>query len=245
MSHLITFIVTKSMNMRRLLLLLLLAITPSLFAQLPRNLLTSAERVSTFDEYDGSMYMKSRYKESSVIDEKAGTFDAKLKYNVFTDGLEYSQGSKLFEVIKSPTVHARIDGDYFYYCDFKSQRGLRRSGYYVLVELNDKYRIYKRFTLKIKEPAANALTQANEPGELRMMTTYYLEEGGVIMELPMNKKDMLATFSDKAGELKEYIKKEKIRIKKEEDLIRFVARYNALKSSDNNPSQSLLSSRRN
>ncbi|MEB3344102.1 hypothetical protein U6A24_01450 [Aquimarina gracilis] len=231
--------------MRRILLLLFLTTTSALFAQLPRDLLSSSERVTTFDEYDGSMYMKSRYKESSVIDEKAGTFDAKLKYNVFTDALEYSQGSKLFEVVKSPTVHARIDGDYFYYCEFKTPRGLKRTGYYVLVELNDKYRIYKRFTLKIKEPTRNTLTQANEAGELRMITTYYLEESGLIMELPMNKKDMLATFSDKEGELKEYLKKEKIRLKKEEDLIRLVARYNALKSSDNNPSQSLLSTRRN
>ncbi len=233
------------MNMRKILLLLFLTITPALFAQLPRDLLTSTERVSTFDEYDGSIYMKSRYKESSVIDERAGTFDAKLKYNVFSDGLEYTQGDKLFQVIKSPTVHARIDGDYFYYCDFKTQRGLSRSGYYILVELNDKYRIYKRFTLKIKEPSANTLTQINEPGTLRMLTTYFLEEAGVIMELPMNKKDMLAAFKDKEGELKEYLKKEKIRLKKEEDLIRLVARYNALKSSENSPSRSLLSTRRN
>ncbi len=233
------------MIMRRILLLLFLTITPALFAQLPRDLLTSTERISAFDEYDGSIYMKSRYKESSVIDEKAGTFDAKLKYNVFTDALEYNQGSKIYNVLKSPTVHARIDGDYFYYCDFKSQRGLQRDGYYVLVELNDKYRIYKRFTLQVKEPTRNSLTQTNEPGQLRMITTYFLEEAGVIMELPMNKKDMLATFNDKEGELKEYLKKEKIRLKKEEDLIRLVARYNALKSSENSPSQSLLSTRRN
>ncbi|GAA4276960.1 hypothetical protein GCM10022259_16840 [Aquimarina mytili] len=182
-----------------------------------------------------------RYKESSVIDEKSGTFDAKLKYNIFTDALEYNQGSKFFEVVKSPTIHARIDGDYFYYCNFKSTRGLKRDGYYVLVELNDKYRIYKRFTLKIKEPSQNTLTQIEEAGQLKMITTYFVEEDGMIMELPMNKKDMLATFSDKENELKEYLKKEKIRLKKEEDLIRLVARYNALKSADSSPSQSLLS----
>ncbi len=231
--------------MKRILLLLFLAIAPTLFAQLPRDLLTSTERISTFDDYDGSVYMKSRYKESSVIDEKSGTYDAKLKYNIFTDALEYSQGSSLYAIAKRPTVHARIDGDYFYYCNFKGQRGQNREGYYILVELNDKYRIYKKLTLKIKEPSKNSLTQADDPGELRMLTTYYLEEEDMIMELPMNKRDLLATFNDKEGELKEYLKKEKIRLKKEEDLIRFVARYSALKRADSNPSQSLLSTRRN
>ncbi len=233
--------------MKKILLLLFLIISSTLLAQLPRNLLKSTERVSTFDEYDGSLYMKARYKESSVIDEKAGAFDAKLKYNIFTDALEYNQGSKLFEVLKSTTIHARIDGDYFYFCEFKTPRGLKREGYYVLVELNDRYRIYKRFTLDIKEPTKNTLTQIGEAGVLKMITTYYLEEDGMIVELPMNKKQMLATFSDKEDELKAYLKKESIRLRKEEDLIRLVARYNALKSTDSSPSQSLLSnlSRRN
>ncbi|WP_108866478.1 hypothetical protein [Aquimarina aquimarini] len=231
--------------MRKILLLLCLVISSSLFAQLPRNLLTPTSRIHMYDEYNGSVYMKSRYKESSVIDEKSGTFDAKLKYNVFSDALEYNSKSDLFEVIKSPTVHARIDGDYFYYCDFKNQRNSDRKGYYVLVELSDRYRIYKRFTLKIKDPPVKTgiIDGITEPGSIRMITTYYLEESGIIMELPMNKKEMLATFSDKHDELKAYLKKESIRLKKEEDLIRLVARYNALKSTDATPSQSLLSNR--
>ncbi len=227
--------------MRKLLLLLFLIASSTLLAQLPRNLLTSTERVSSFDEYDGTIYMRSGYKESSVVDERAGTYDAKLRYNVYTDALEYTQGGKFYNLVKISTVHARIDDDYFYYCDFKTQRRLKRNGYYVLVDLNDKYRIYKKFTLKFREPEQNSMTKIAAPGEIRMITTYYIEEAGVIMELPTNKKDMLATFSDKENDLKQYLKKEKIRLKKEEDLIRLVARYNALKSSDSNPSQSLLS----
>ncbi|WP_103069954.1 hypothetical protein [Aquimarina sediminis] len=230
--------------MRKILLFTCLALSSAIFAQLPRDLLKTTTKDYTFEDYDGSIYMKGSYKESSVIHEKSGTFDAKLKYNIHSDALEYSSGSKLYEVVKSPTIHARIDGDYFYYCEFQSQRGVDRRGYYVLVELTDKYRIYKRFTLKIKEPRESiAVGAPSEPGAVRMKTTYYLEESGVIMELPMSKKDMLAAFNDKESELKEYLKKEKIRLRKEEDLIRFVARYNALKSDGVNTSRSLLSNR--
>ncbi|SHI81485.1 hypothetical protein [Aquimarina spongiae] len=229
--------------MRILLLLLFVLISPALFAQLPRSLMTSSEKITLFDEYDGTMYMKSRYKESSVIDEKSGTYDTKLKYNIYTDALELVQGSKYYEVVKSKTIHARIDGDYFYYCEFKNQRGLIRDGYYILVEMNDKYRIYKKLNLDIKDPEKRERVNSGiaEPGELRTRVTYFIEEEGTIVELPTNKKDMLATFSDKEQELGQYLKKEKIRLKKEEDLIRFVARYNALKSSEANPSQKLLS----
>jgi hypothetical protein len=229
--------------MKKTLLILCMIASSTLFAQLPQSLLTPTTKISTYQEYDGSIYMTSRYKESSIIDEKSGTFDARLKYNIYSDALEYSPKSELYEVVKSPTIHARIDGDYFYYCEFVNQRGNSRDGYYVLVELTDGYRIYKKFTLKIKDPEDKGSISIGiaEPGTLRMITSYYLEESGVIMELPMNKKDMLAAFNDKENELKGYLKKEKIRLKKEEDLIRLVARYNALKSSDSNPSRSLLS----
>ncbi|WP_271767377.1 hypothetical protein [Aquimarina algiphila] len=230
--------------MKRILLVLCLAAFSASFAQIPTSLLVPTSRVNTFDEYDGSIYLKSRYKESSVIDEKSSAYDAKLKYNIYNDGLEHtSKSGELYELVKRPTVHARIDGDYFYYCNFKSPRGLDREGYYVLVELTDRYRIYKRFTLEIKDPEKKAVVSSGiaEPGSIRTITSYYIEEAEVIMELPLNKKEMLATFSDKENELKEYIKKEKIRLKKEEDLIRFVARYNALKSDETSQNRSLLS----
>jgi len=227
--------------MKKIFTLLLLSVSTSIFAQLPSHLYTETEKISKFEEYDGTMYSKSRYKESSVIDERVGTFDAKLKYNVYTDALEYTKETELFQIIKNEKVHARIDGDYFYYCNFTSQRGLPRNGYYVLVELNDQYRIYKKYTLEIKSAENAVVNSGVQKGQLRMITDYYLEEDGVIMELPMDKKEILAAFND-TGELQGYLKKAKIRLRKEEDLIRFVARYNALKNSetDNFP-KSLLS----
>ncbi|GGX13869.1 hypothetical protein [Aquimarina muelleri] len=230
--------------MRKILLFLCLALSSTIFAQLPRDLLNTIKKDYTFEDYSGNIYMTSGYKDANVIHEKSTTFDAKLRYNIHTDALEYDSGSQLYELVKKPTIHARIDGDYFYYCTFESQRGVDRSGYYILVELSNGYSIYKRLTLKIREPRNGVGVGAPiESGAVRSSTTYYLEEAGVIMELPMSKKDMLAVFNDKENELKEYLKKEKIRLRKEEDLVRLVARYNALKSSGSASSQSLLSNR--
>ncbi|MHA7056016.1 hypothetical protein ACWGOQ_0002265 [Aquimarina sp. M1] len=227
--------------MRKKLHLLFLLFSPFLFAQLPQSLVEPAEKVTMFYEYDGSVYKNFRYKDASIIDEKSGTFDTKLRYNTYTDALELEKGDNLFQLVKNPTSHARIDGDYYYYCDFKSQRGIEKSGYYVLVELNDRYRIYKKYNLKIREPNKNGAANGNATrGKLSIQTKYFLEERGVIMELPMNKKEILAALSDKEDELKKYMKKEGIKVKKEEDLIRLVSRYNALKTTDGSRSRSLF-----
>ncbi len=222
--------------------LLFLTVSSISFAQLPKNLLNDIQKDYTYSEYTGSIYMNLSYKESSVIHEKSTTYHAKLRYNIHEDAMEYKEKSNLYELIKNQTTHVRIDDNYFYYCDFKNQRGHNKSGYYILVELTNLYSIYKKITLSMENSVNQRVigNASNEPGKIVQNITYYIEEEGVIMELPLNKKEMLATFSDKENELKEYLKKEKIRLKKEEDLIRFVARYNALKSSNPNSSNSLL-----
>ncbi|GAA4276959.1 hypothetical protein [Aquimarina mytili] len=229
--------------MRKLLQILFIFATPLSYAQFSQPIEVT-EEISTLEKYAGSIYINKEYQRASVIDEKSGTYETKLKYNVYTDALEHTVGGKLHEVIKTPTTYARINNEYYYYCDFQNNHGRKKRGYYILVEMNDLYRVYKKYDLKITEPKEmDPLTGSAVTGKIKVTTTFYLEDDGVILELPMNKKDILLTFSDKEEELKQYIKKEKIRLKKEEDLLRLVAKYNALKNTGTSPSQSLLSNR--
>ena len=232
--------------MRKILLFCLLISVQFAIAQLPQSLIEATSKVTTFDEYDGSIYDNLRFLNASVIDEKSGTFDAKLRYNIYLDVIEYKKGDELFKLVSSPTTHARINDNYHYYCEFKNQRGLKQPGYYILVELNERYRVYKKITLSIVEPGQKTSSlDVIEAGKIRKVVTYYLEERGIIMELPVDKKEMLAVFSDKADELKSYMKAEKIKLRKEEDLVRLISRYNALKSDGNIPARTLLSNSRN
>ncbi|MBQ4818664.1 hypothetical protein [Aquimarina sp. MMG016] len=226
--------------MRKILQLLTFLTTSVLFAQFPPTMMKSSKKISKFDKYAGSIYVFEDYKQADVINESSGTFEAELNYNIYTDALEFTEDSKLFQLVKTPTTHARIDGDYYYFCNFKTQRGVRKDGYFVLVELNDLYRIYKRYELKITDPEDMNSMGTSTIGKIKVLKTLYLEENGIILELPMSKKGILSAFSDKQDELKKYIKKEKIKLKKEEDLIRLVAKYNALKSIDASPTRSLL-----
>ncbi|WP_299219639.1 hypothetical protein [uncultured Aquimarina sp.] len=230
--------------MRNILQIIFFLTTSTLLAQLPQELLKTVQETKVFESYTGSVYINKKYQNANIIAEKIGTYEASIRYNIFNDVLEYSEGSKLYEIIKTPTTHVRIGNDYFYYCTFKNERGFNKHGYYILVELNEQYRIYKKYNLTITEPKPmDADTGSAQIGKIKTTETYYLEENGTVIDLPTKKSDLLAVFSDKKDELKEYIKKEKIKVKKKEDLIKLVAKYNALKNIDANPSRSLLSNR--
>ncbi|UZO81189.1 hypothetical protein NBT05_01640 [Aquimarina sp. ERC-38] len=231
--------------MRKILLLPFVCIVQIVVAQLPQSLIEPTKKVVMFEEYEGSIYNSLKFSNASVIDEKSGTFEAKLRYNIYLDIIEHKNENGLYKLVTSPTTHARIDNNYHYYCEFRNQRGLKQSGYYILVELNERYRIYKKYDLDIRNPVKkSASINVLEPGKIRKEVTYYLEERGTIMELPVDKKEMLAVFSDKADDLKSYMKSEKIKLRKEEDLVRLVSRYNSLKSDGNLPARTLLSNSR-
>jgi len=226
---------------RNTLRIFVLMISPVLFAQLPPSLITPVEETPDFRDYSGSVYKTLAYKKASLINEELGTFKTKLRYNIYTDAIQCKKDSKTYQLIKNKTTHARINEDYFYYCEFRNQRDVNRPGYYVLIELTDNYRIYKKYTIDIQPPQKRIIIgAADSQGQLSLETTYYLEQDDVIMELPMNKKKMLEALSDKKDELSRYIKEKRINIRKEEDLKHLVSRYNALKATDSNPSTNLL-----
>ncbi|MDH7448152.1 hypothetical protein [Aquimarina sp. 2201CG14-23] len=225
--------------MKNILCYLLIVFSPALFAQLPETLLESIDRTEIYRDYEGSIYTHMRYKDANVIDENTGAYRAKLRYNALSGQIEYKKGSKLYTIVKTPKVHVRINKDYYYYSKFRDQRGLEREGYYILVDLNDKYKIYKKYTTKIKEPLMSNVI-VKEKGSMSIVSTYYLEKDGNILELPQKNEELLSTLGDSSSELKDFIVAEKIRLKKEDDLVRLISKYSALKNMNNDTSKGLI-----
>lgn len=210
-------------------------------AQAPASLIEPTTETKQFNDYQGSIYNSLRFKKASINEEKSGSFDAEVRYNIYTDEMEYTSDNEFFMVKQDPSIHIRIDDEYFYYCDFTSKRFVSKRGYYVLVELSDAYAIYKKYDLEITDPKKFGGTDGTPtPGVIKVVSKYYLEENGIIMELPLNRKEMLALFNDKEKELESYIKKNKLKLRKEEDIIQLVSKYNMLKSDNIGPARSLL-----
>lgn len=215
----------------------------TVYSQIPRSISEPTQYVNKFESngYQGSVYNSVGFTESSITDENAGVYTGQVRYNIDADIIESKIGDELYKLKRDPKLYVRIKDENFYYCEFKTERMLLRKGYYVLVDLNDRYSIYKKYFLEIKDPEkSGGTTGSPTPGHIKVETAYFLEEGGIIKELPKDKKSALIAFKDKEDELKAYIKAEKIKLRKEEDLVRLVSRYNKLKSNNRGRSRSLL-----
>lgn len=229
--------------MKMKLLLTLLCVTATTYAQLPTSMIQRAKRIVKYNDYTGSIYRSINYVDASVIQENAGAFDGKVRYNIHSDRMEYESDNDLYEIKKQENIHVKLGSEYYYYCRFTDLEGYNQHGYYVMIELTDNYRIYKKYYTKIINPSVKSAVnnQLPEAGKIRVKVAYFLEEDNLVVELPMNKKALIEQFSDKKDQLLSYAKQQKIRFKKEEDLIRLISKYNALKNEDEGQSRSLLS----
>jgi len=181
--------------MRNLIQVLTLLTCSVIFAQLPQDMLNSSKKITKFEKYAGSIYSNKEFQKSNIVYKNEKSFDLPLNYNIYTDAIEYEKNLDLFEIAKDPATFAQINGDYYYYCDFKTNRGQSRKGYYVLVEANESYRIYKKYEVEITDPAEKESMPGNfTMGKIKLVTTFYQEKNDVISDLPMNKKDILAAF---------------------------------------------------
>ncbi|WP_281989989.1 hypothetical protein [Aquimarina aggregata] len=231
--------------MKTVVKILFFIVSPVVFSQFSREMAEPTGKVAELLRYNGSIYSNEKYSEARIIDEKSGTYYVNLRHNVYSDVLEYKEGPKSYEVIKNSSIYAYIDSEEYRYCNFKTHKGQLRHGYYTPIDKTDTYSVYKKHDLKITEPKEkDPMTGSSmTSGKIKLETIFFLEQDGIIVSLPTNKKEILITFQDKSDELKEFIKKEKLRLKKEEDLIKLVKHYSILKNNTANQPQNLLNNR--
>ncbi len=228
---------------------MLLLVTSSLFAQLPEMLIEPLVKTKLFEKYDGSIWKQRKFIESKISNENIGDFIVNLRYNIYTDAMEFSNNSKeLYTLKENIDTTIKLEDDEYHYCEFKTERGQNRSGYYILVELNDSYRVYKKYRVEITKVSKASysgivVASSNSLGSIHLKTTYYIEENGAVMGLPTEKKEILAILDNESEVLKKLMKKEKLRMKKEEDVLRVVSQYNTMRKS-NDSSKSLLVNRK-
>ncbi|WP_459211359.1 hypothetical protein [Aquimarina rhabdastrellae] len=223
--------------MKKILPLIFIVLPFFVFGQLPQEYLRSINNASSMEHYQGSMYLTKKASPSSVTKTYSESLEADLHYNLHTDTFEYKNAKRTYGILKNPSIQIEMDNKKFTYHKFKDYYHLNKAGYYVLLEKNTRYRIFKKYILKILEPEKTLIkSETLNSGKLKLTTSYFLEENNVIIELPKSSKKLLSLFDKHKKEVKEYMKQEKLKLKKEEHLIKILSYFSSIQP------QNLLSS---
>ena len=143
-----------------------------------------------------------------------------LRYNIYNDVLEIKDDKNLIGLIKSANIYATIKGTEYHYEDFIADNNMAKKGYFILLSKGENVSLFLRKTKQYKEPIqAKTSFHKNEPAAFIDSESFYFKKDNVMSSLSQNKKKILQQFPEKEDELNSYLKKEKINLKSEKDLI--------------------------
>ncbi len=152
-----------------------------------------------------------------------------MRYNIYNDAIEIKK-SKLDKVatnlIKSENISVSMNGKKYFYRSYLDKNNKSQSGYFILISERGNYKLYlkKRKKFVPKQISKEAFIK-DTPAAFKDDNAYYFEINNSLRYISRKKKAFLKEFSEDKAALTSFLKKEKIDLKKEKDLIRLLNFY--------------------
>lgn len=205
-----------------------------------RQNLTSPGMIYAFDMNDnniiGTPYVENEFMPGKISADKDGKIYS-LRYNAFNDVIELKKNADEIEALNRDLVNVTVtfinsNKSYQAYNYIDSDSNNSKRGYFVVAtNTTDKkpLLIKERIVFIDKQKAKSGYAKTKPAQYKRKSDEYYtLNKSGIAVELPTNKKDLANTFPEHSKEILDYIKSNKIKTSRTEDLIELMGYINTL-----------------
>ena len=183
-----------------------------------------------YSEISGSPYASEKLIEGYVLFTGGDSLTYYLRYNIYADEMEYLEGEDLMIVQNSKDLEdIGINGNLYKYLDYSWLKNLK-SGYLISV-IDGPLSIYRKQRVKFQDAKpAKSSYETSRPPTFNKETDVllYSQDGSIPDKVVFVNNIVDQVFPTHQVHLKEYIKKNKIKVKKEEGFIELVEYYNAL-----------------
>jgi len=174
---------------------------------------------------DGTPYLNGEFEKGFVVTKDSVQYAGlDLRYNIYNDVIEFKKNDLAMELNESfPFLYAVVNDQAFVKAD-------NEDGYFQVVASGDVY-LLKKLKMKFVDPKpASGYQSFKRPSFSELKPDYYIEKqiGGDAFQIK-NADDLAKIFADKAGEIKAFVKKEKVKADKETDLLKVLNYYNSIK----------------
>lgn len=196
-----------------------------------RVFLSQTKLIKTSEVRDGNPY----YNGTSFLKADIPGYSKKLqelRYNAYSDEMEFSSDNEVYIADKEPGMVVGFEDLNKKYICLNYNFGFGdRYGYLVLLVSNpQKYSLYKRekFELLKGEKSINGINKDRNDYYSKEKDLYLLGYQKDFKKLDNSKKSLLEVFNSKSNEVENYLKTNKINLKKEADLIKLITYVNTL-----------------
>lgn len=178
-----------------------------------------------YTDYEGSPYLINDWRKGTVVAKTNGkTYElAKMRYDIYKDEIEYEENQKPYRFANEITEF-QLAGRVFRRNFPNIETYNARSFYEVLYD--GKIKVLKHYLVKVQsEKPYNSATEIK-----RFVKDEYLflMKDSKMIKLKRDKKAVLDLLADKQSDLENFIKSQKLKLSKEDDIIALVEHYEHL-----------------
>jgi len=201
------------------------ATTPSVASKIGAAKTTAG---TTAADIEGSPFLDDNFVQGEVYVSAKRTA-VPVRYNIFQDWVEYQQAGQTLVLEPNKTIEKVRIGDNTLVVEKFEFQGKSKYGYLSVLDTGKVILLSKKVVRYIPGQKGRALDGTDLPAKYaKFPDVYFYRIGdGPLQEID-NLKSLIAGFPDKQEELKQYAKKEKISVKKAEELIQLLRYYNTL-----------------
>ncbi len=180
-------------------------------------------------KYTGSQYVDNEFHKGSIITSDSIVFSGiALRYNNYKDVMEFKKDENIVYEIPSqlPIMQVKIDGVVYERKAYKLKGQLKHRFFQRLT--NGEIALFRQQRIVLEPAKMASIYNASKLPNFKPKNPECFLQNNKSNEIKIisNKKELLKLLSDKKDQLSGYIKKNKLKIKKEDDFIKIVNYYN-------------------
>ncbi|MGB5376822.1 hypothetical protein, partial [Muriicola sp.] len=180
------------------------------------------------DNVQGSPYANEEFVIGKVFVNDQAPYSGILRYNAYQDGIEMKTEKGIITLLKRDYLRAEIAGKLYLIENYISNGAIRKT-YFVEVSKGKARLLLKQGKKFVEERQATSSYSKDQPAKFEDETSYYIiTEGKPAIETRLRTKDVLAALPEHNKEVAAFVKKNKLKMKTEEEVMQVLAYYNSL-----------------
>ncbi len=185
-------------------------------------------------DVEGSKYIQDDFNKATISIYSGYKFN--VKYNAYDDEMEVQGKDNTSFALNKNEKNAEVtflDNKITYgLFDYTNSDGQKVPGYFQKLTVGETVALLKKEKIMfIEEKMSKTGYDAYRPPQFKRLNDQFfikLKEGPIAVELPKNKKNIASLFPAKKDEILKFIKENKIKTNKEEDLIKLTNYINGV-----------------
>ncbi|AUC74253.1 hypothetical protein [Olleya sp. Bg11-27] len=173
---------------------------------------------------EGSKFIKSHYQQANISTHPNILFN--VRYNAYNDDIEIEgkeNTSYSLNKYSGTIIVTMLTGETYINAKYIDNENNINTGFFEVLKTSGEFFLLKKqtITIKEKEEAKTTYHQSKPAKYKKSKDEYYIKTNNLTAtKIPKKNKDFANLFPNKKDAISKFIKDEKIKLKKEEDLIK-------------------------